>query len=314
MIYNLRELTDYLFEGVGQYRLKSSFLKSIDKESFGEEVSPSYNPHLLKSKIMILSIRNLILSPFIGIYIFFYFSFKHILRMKNNPGDLLSDRVWTTEWLWKSRDFNELLHEFDFRKKSSYKVSKNYLDQFPNYLLSVISGTFMFIISTMSSFIIILSLFKYKILFEVELFGQNLFWWLTILIVVWTILHSMKIDKNATFDPKNSMDTLKTIFKNTIPQEWCDKPSSELIVSQFKKYFASSLYQFLFEICSIFVIPIVLFYSVYKSSDKILEFVNGNIVINDGNDFVKSEIHPNSFIKKKDDVLVQSEFSFDIND
>jgi hypothetical protein len=79
MIYNLRIITKFLFENkIGIYRLKSSFLKSIDKEN-DEDINPTYNPNLLQKNILFLSLKNLILCPFISVYILFYFIFKHIL-------------------------------------------------------------------------------------------------------------------------------------------------------------------------------------------------------------------------------------------
>jgi autophagy-related protein 9 len=236
--------------------------------------------------------------------------------MKNNPAEF-GERTWSTEYTWNFREFNELPHEFEKRMKLSQSISVDYLNQFPNYFLSILSSTFMFIISTISSFIIILSLFKYKILFEVEVFEQNLFWWLTIFLVIWTMLNSIKIDKNAVFTPKESIDKLKNIIKE-IPKNWIDDPTSENTINDFKKGFSYSITQFLFEVYSIFFIPFVLFFSVYNSAPKLLDFINKNIDKNEfeGNDFLKSDIHPDSFNKSIniEKIEKQSILEFDIVD
>ena len=73
-------------------------------------IRPSfYDVTALRLRMRYLAVVNLVLSPFIAIFLAMYFVMNNAERFYRHPG-VVGQREWSTHAWWKLREFNELSH------------------------------------------------------------------------------------------------------------------------------------------------------------------------------------------------------------
>merc|ERR1711977_614159 len=77
-------------------------------------------PGALQKRFILFGVLNLVLSPFIFMFMIIYFFFKHAQQMHKDPSTM-GTRHWSLLSKWKVREFNELEHFFDKRINGSFK-------------------------------------------------------------------------------------------------------------------------------------------------------------------------------------------------
>lgn len=120
--YNLRWcLLDAMFDK--RFQLRRSFLK---------------NPASLSRRFRLFGLLNLLLMPFIALFLTTYFVFKHVEDFHSKRTEL-SLREWSPLARWKFRELNELPHFFERRMNASYGPANVYEKQFPYPGLSIVA-------------------------------------------------------------------------------------------------------------------------------------------------------------------------------
>eukprot|EP00003_Mantamonas_plastica_P018925 TRINITY_DN308_c0_g1_i1.p1 TRINITY_DN308_c0_g1~~TRINITY_DN308_c0_g1_i1.p1 ORF type:complete len:434 (-),score=110.88 TRINITY_DN308_c0_g1_i1:47-1348(-) len=89
----------------------------------------------LQRSFRIWGVINLILSPFILVFLVIYFFFRYTQEFYRNPKKL-GMREWTLFSKWKFREFNELPHVFERRLQASYQPAEKYQ---PHFLLDLVT-------------------------------------------------------------------------------------------------------------------------------------------------------------------------------
>jgi autophagy-related protein 9 len=110
---------------------------------------------------------------------------------------------------------------------------------------------------------------------------------LAILIPAWAFFNGFAIKKDTVFDPNKEM---MEVAKHTqyYPESWKNKAHTETVRAEFKNLYSLNLFNFVYEILSIFLIPYVLIFSIYNSSEKIIKFLNANKFEFDSSDLISS--------------------------
>lgn len=72
------------------------------------------SPHLLQRRLYTMGLINLVLSPFIVMFILIYFTLKNVQRYHADPRTL-STRSWSLYAKYSFRKYNELPHRFQRR-------------------------------------------------------------------------------------------------------------------------------------------------------------------------------------------------------
>ena len=186
------------------------------------------------------------------------------------------NRKWTNLSKWKLRQFNELDHYFKYRLNSSYKISIEYLNQFPNQFLSILFKFFSFFFSSISTLILLFSLFQNN-LFNFTIFGNNLFYYLTIFLIFSNISKNSVIEKNENFDPNKKLNEIMKIIEFE-PSHWKNKAHKLKIKNEFESMFQYHWKIFFFEIFSIFLTPYILYTSILPSTNDILKFLKESTI------------------------------------
>lgn len=232
----------------------------------------------LKKKFRILSVLNLILLPFLALFVPVYAIFHYGEEFYKNPNSL-SQRDWGFAAKWKFREYNELPHIFKARMKITSIYADQYLNQFPFGVYENFAKIIGFISSSIIVYLVFLTIINDNTLFNVELTPyKSLFWWIGLLTTIWVV--SKSIMKNQSiFFPEKKMTKLNK-FLRWVPEVIVSRPNSIESVSWVKKYFKFKIVQLLEEVVSIFINPFVLWF--YLGSDesieKILKFVRQSTI------------------------------------
>eukprot|EP01080_Neovahlkampfia_damariscottae_P005170 gene5170-8776_t len=259
------------------YNLKLILNFTLEEDEF--LIKKDLKVENLKYFIFKLIILNLILSPFIFLYILFENFLKYFIEYKNSnlfTQSILFNRKWTRLSKWKLRQYNELDHYFRFRLNTSHKLSIEYLNQFPNQFLSIIFKFLSFFFSSISTLILLFSLFQNN-LFNFTIFGNNLFYYLTLFLIFSNISKNSIIEKNENFDPNKKLNEIMKIIEFE-PNHWKNKAHKSIVKNEFESMFQFHWKIFFYEIFSIFLTPYILYTSILPSTQNILKFLKESTI------------------------------------
>lgn len=255
LLWNLKYIIDYMFDA--DFKVKERIIQDPDR---------------LRKQFIWLGVLNMIASPFIFFYVLVYTVFKYSVDIRNSPMALL-ERRWSLLAKWKFREFNELPHLFERRLKRSYGPARSYTEQFPDYFLSTIAKSVMFVASSLVATIVLLSSIKNPLLLYVNIFHQNLFWWLTMLLLVWAHAKSMVIDELRIFEPKERLSDVCSII-HYYPDKWKELGHHLEVKQEFDQFFQFSFEELIQELSSILITPIILCFSLPNSAEQIVKFMD----------------------------------------
>ena len=235
-------------------------------QDFGSDV------RLLQSKIRWLAVMNLLAAPFVFCYLMIVMVFAHGAELKMSPGKV-SIRHWSREALWKFREYNELRHIFENRMTKSYPLAQDYVDQFPNRLLSVVARFAVFVSGGFACVILLLSLLNYPLLLFIEVRGQNLLWWLSILTVV--VVAGLSLSEDDHHDQYDAPGAMERLVAHTHyePPGWRAAPGSLRVRNSVVALYRYHWTTFFQELASMCVTPVYLIFTLSGQADRFLEFV-----------------------------------------
>lgn len=257
LLFNLRYVISLMFDN--DYNIRDDFIR---------------NPNELRWKFIYLGVLNLIAAPFVFVFLVVYLLFKYAAEIRlGGLGTTFLNRRWSTYARYRFKEFNELNHIFEARMKRSIHPAKNYLQQFPYYLLSTIAQTVMFFASACIAVIVAMTFIKSDLLVFTSFFNQNLVWWLSLLILVFTNAKSLVIEENQTFDPNHYINAL---VKEThyLPPHWMGKGHHMRVLGEFQELFQPNIILLLKELSSIVITPLILCFSLANSAENVCKFVD----------------------------------------
>lgn len=261
MEWNLQHsIINYLFDD--RMKLKKEFLDYHNRETLAKG---------LQKRITLMAVLNLVLSPFLGLFLLFWGVFERGQEFYKTPSKM-TNRRWSHLAKWKFREFNELPHVFYERMKLSGKYADDYLKQFPNYWASDIAKLFAFVLSTFLFVLFVGMLFNDFILFNLELGGnRSVFWWMGILSTVLLVLRGF-IKDSFIFYPEKKLKKVAE-FIHYIPDDWVENASQFSVRSKFLGYYEYRIWVMLKEILGIIINPILMLVRFRNETLQIVDFV-----------------------------------------
>eukprot|EP00003_Mantamonas_plastica_P018928 TRINITY_DN308_c0_g1_i4.p1 TRINITY_DN308_c0_g1~~TRINITY_DN308_c0_g1_i4.p1 ORF type:complete len:482 (-),score=155.91 TRINITY_DN308_c0_g1_i4:179-1624(-) len=175
----------------------------------------------LQRSFRIWGVINLILSPFILVFLVIYFFFRYTQEFYRNPKKL-GMREWTLFSKWKFREFNELPHVFERRLQASYQPAEKYLVYFPVPMLTTVARFLSFVSGAFAAVLLFLSIIDEQLLLKMELGGKAIVWWIGVLGTVFAMSRAYIPEENLVYDPNKLMkDTSRAV--RYIPDSWRHK-------------------------------------------------------------------------------------------
>ncbi|KAL4934032.1 autophagy protein ATG9 [Aspergillus undulatus] len=263
-------IMDYVFNEQGQVR--PLFLKDTHRKALSEG---------LQRRFMFYGIMNIFVAPFIIVYFMMHYFFRYFNEYKNTPSQL-SSRQYTPLAEWKFREFNELWHLFERRINLSYPFATRYVDQFPKDKTIQVAGFVAFVSGALTSVLALASIIDPEMFLGFELtHDRTVLFYIGIFGSVWAFARGMVPEDTDVFDPEY---TLRQVidFTHYFPSHWQGKLHSDDVRKDFAVSYQMKIVIFMEEILSMVFTPFILWFSLPKCSERVIDFFREFTVHVDG--------------------------------
>ncbi|KAI1489689.1 autophagy protein Apg9 [Biscogniauxia mediterranea] len=241
----------------------------------------------MKTRFAFAAVMNLIFAPFLACGLLVDFIFTYYNEFKTNTASI-GARQYTPLARWKFREFNELPHLFEERLNMSYPYAKHYVDQFPKKKTESAARTVQFFVGALLAVIAIVGANDPEMFVDFDIFpGMNAFAFAAILTTIWAVARGMISEENDVFDPEYAMQNVIE-YTHYQPDQWKGRLHSYDVKIEFAELYKPRIIIFLEEILGVLVTPLVLFFSLPKCSDQIIDFFREFTVHVDGLGYVCS--------------------------
>ncbi|KAK0610478.1 autophagy protein Apg9-domain-containing protein [Bombardia bombarda] len=269
-------ILDFVFDEKGQ--VNQEFLRSDRRGILS---------HKLRGRFMFAGVMILVLSPFVAGYLVVVYFLTYYHEVQKNPS-VLSSRTYTPLAEWKFREFNELPHLFRKRLDMSHPFATHYIDQFPKVKTEMVAKTVAFVAGSLATVLAVASVFDPELFLGFEItHDRTVLFYAAIFGSVWAFARGSMSEDNTVFDPEYA---LRNVIEYTHyqPDHWQDRLHSFDIKMEFAELYKMKVIIFIEEILSILVTPFVLFSSLPKSADQIIDFFREFTIHVDGLGYVCS--------------------------
>ncbi|KIX00736.1 uncharacterized protein Z518_09801 [Rhinocladiella mackenziei CBS 650.93] len=269
-------IMDFVFDRKGQVR--TLFLKDTYRKDLSEA---------LRKRFIYAGIASLIFAPFLAGYFVFKHFFQNFNEYQKNPAQIGS-REYSRFAEWKFREFNELFHLFQRRINMSYPFATRYINQFPKdktiqiaKFVSLVSGAVVSVLGLAT----ILDQENF-LNFEVTP-GRTTIFYIGIFGSIWAVARGLLPDDNMVYDTAYSIQEVIQ-FTHYEPQHWEGRLHTIDVRNEFSQLYQMKLIIFIEEVLSMIFTPFVLWFSLPKCSDRIIDFFREFTVHVDGIGYVCS--------------------------
>jgi len=229
------------------------------------------NVEALQRRFIYMGIINLILSPFVFMFMILYFLFKHVQEMQKNP-TTVGTRTWSQLARWEIREFNELEHFFDYRINSSLPTANEFCQQFPSNVVSIVMKFIVFVCGAIASVLIVLSVYDESTLLYVKVFDRNLLFYIAFFGMAITVARPFVVEKNAVFNPAEVYKKM-LVYTHFLPTHWIGKEHTYDVYDEFQIMFPYKIAEFAYELLAVFVVPLWMIFSMPRQAQRVVEFV-----------------------------------------
>ncbi|KAE8411923.1 autophagy-related protein 9 [Aspergillus pseudocaelatus] len=263
-------IMDYVFNDQGQVR--TLFLKDTHRKALSEG---------LRRRFIFAGIMNIFVAPFIVVYFLMHYFFRYFNEYKKNPSQIGS-RQYTPLAEWKFREFNELWHLFERRVNMSYPFASRYVDQFPKDKTVQVAGFVAFVSGALASVLALVSIIDPELFLGFEItHDRTVLFYLGVFGSVWAFARGLVPEETNVFDPEFAL--LEVIdFTHYFPNHWKGRLHSDEVRKEFAMLYQMKIVIFLEEILSMIFTPFILWFSLPKCSDRLIDFFREFTVHVDG--------------------------------
>ncbi|KAI1612467.1 autophagy protein Apg9-domain-containing protein [Exophiala viscosa] len=269
-------IMDFVFNDKGQVR--PLFLKDTHRKSLSEA---------LRNRFIAMGIVNLIFSPFLAVFAITKHFFQNFNEYQKNPAQIGS-REYTRFAQWKFREFNELYHLFQRRINMSYPFATRYINQFPKdktvqaaKFVSLVSGAVVSVLGLAT----VLDQENF-LNFEVTP-GRTTIFYIGIFGSIWAVARGLLPDDNMVYDTAFSVQKVID-FTHYVPAHWEGRLHTVEVKDEFSELYQMKVVIFFEEVLSMIFTPFVLWFSLPKCSERIIDFFREFTVHVDGIGYVCS--------------------------
>jgi len=242
----------------------------------------------LRQRFIFSAVMVLIFAPFVAGYLIIVNFLTYYNEIQKNPS-FLSSRTYTPLAEWKFREFNELPHLFRKRLDMSHPFASHYIDQFPKVATDMVAKVVAFMSGSLATVLAVVSVWDPEMFLAFEITPDRTVLFYTALFgSIWAATRGSISADNAVFDPEYALRNVVE-YTHYLPDHWRDRGlHSPDVKAEFGELYKPKVLIFLEEILSIVIMPFVLFFSLPKSSDRIIDFFREFTIHVDGLGYVCS--------------------------
>lgn len=269
-------IMDYVFNSQGQVR--QLFLKDTHRKALSEG---------LKHRFIFAGTTSLIFAPVLIIYFIVQNFFQHFNEYQKDPAQIGS-RQYNVYAQWKFREFNELWHLFGKRLKMSHPFATRYINQFPKDKTVQAARFVTFVSGAIVSILGLATVLDQENFLGFEITsGRTTIFYLGIFGSVWAIARGMLPDENMIYDSSYSMEEVIE-FTHYRPAHWEGRLHTVEVKTEFSQLYQMQIVVLMEEILSMIFTPFVLWFTLPRCSDRIIDFFREFTVHVDGLGYVCS--------------------------
>ena len=267
---------DFVFDKRGQPG--KEFLRDTSRKELADS---------LRLRFFLVGVLDIIIAPFAIIYLVVFYFFQNFSEYQKNPSSI-SSRQYTPYAEWKFREFNELSHLFERRALMSYPFAARYINQFPKHKTALLMRFIAFISGALAAVLALTTIVDAESFLGFEITpGRSVLFYLTIFTSVYAATRSSGSEENLVFDPEFALNSVVR-YTHYMPAHWKGRLHSAEVRNEFAQLYQMKLVLFLQEVLSILVTPFVLWFSLPKCSERIVDFFREFTIHVDGLGFVCS--------------------------
>ncbi|KAH0542110.1 hypothetical protein FGG08_003490 [Glutinoglossum americanum] len=269
-------IMDYVFNEQGQIR--PLFLKDTHRRMLSDG---------LRRRFILAGFLNVLCAPFIVVYFMVLYFFRYFNEYQKNPSQIGS-RQYTPLAEWKFREFNELWHLFQRRVKMSYPFASRYVDQFPKERMTQLGRFVAFVTGALASVLALASIVDPELFLGFEItHDRTVLFYLGVFGTVWAVASGMVPEETLVFDPEYAITNVIE-YTHYYPAQWRGRLHSDEVRKEFSMLYQMKVIIFIEEMLSIIFTPFVLWFSLPKCSDRLVDFFREFTVHVDGLGYVCS--------------------------
>jgi autophagy-related protein 9 len=154
----------------------------------------------------------------------------------------------------------------------SYPFASRYLDQFPKVKMVQVARFVAFVAGAIVAVLAVATLWDSELFLAFEVTKERtVFFYIALFGAIWTISNGSIPDENLVFDPEYA---LRNVIEYThySPNHWQGRLHSDEVRREFAVLYQLKIAIFLEEVFSIIITPFVLWFSLPKCSDQIIDF------------------------------------------
>jgi autophagy-related protein 9 len=269
-------IMDFVFNRKGQVR--PLFLKDTHRKSLSDA---------LRKRFITMGFVSLIFAPFLAGFAITKHFFQNFNEYQKNPAQIGS-REYTRFAQWKFREFNELYHLFQRRVNMSYPFATRYINQFPKDK-TVQAAKFVTLVSGA-----VVSVLGLATILDQENFlnfevtpGRTTIFYIGLFGSIWAVARGLLPDDNMVYDTAFSIQEVIE-FTHYAPAHWTGRLHTVGVRDEFSQLYQMKVVIFLEEVLSMIFTPFVLWFSLPKCSERIIDFFREFTVHVDGIGYVCS--------------------------
>jgi autophagy-related protein 9 len=170
----------------------------------------------------------------------------------------------------------------------SHPYAAHYVDQFPKVKTEMVSRTVAFIAGALVTVLAIASLIDPEMFLSFEITrDRTVLFYVGVLGAIWAFAHGSISEENNVFDPEYA---LRNVIEYTHyePDHWSGRLHSYEVKKEFSELYKMKVIIFAEEILSILITPLMLLFTLPRSSDQVIDFFREFTIHVDGLGYVCS--------------------------
>jgi len=228
----------------------------------------------LKKRVLVLAIVNILLLPFLVVFVALYAIFRYGEQFYKDPSSV-GARQWSETARWYFRDYNEMPHVFEERLRLSSRFAKHYTKQFAAGAMEGAARAAAFILGSIVVWLLTLSLINEHVLLSLDISpGKSVLWWITVLSGGWVVCRSL-LQSQHVFYPGDALRTVHELVRH-LPPDFLENPGGRDVLTHFYQLFPLRVVLLLQEFAGLLVTPWLLLTRVYTNADHIVETFRAN--------------------------------------
>lgn len=268
-------IMDFVFK---DGELDPEFLKEHNRDKLTGE---------LRRRFILAGFTNIICAPITVLYMTLLYFFRYFNEYHRDPS-AIGSRQYTPLAEWKMREFNELHHLFLKRLHQSYEPANRYVNQFPKEKTVLLSRFIVFVTGSFAAVLGIISLVDPELFLGFEITkDKTVLFYIGLFGSILAIARSMIPEREYLFDPETNLREVAE-YTHYLPDDWTGMYHTDEVKDEFATMYDLKILIILRELLSVVITPFLLWFSLPKSSETIIDFFREFSVHVDGIGYVCS--------------------------